>query len=264
MKRPAHNATSCWLFCKLFSVFQLLWDCWVFESITMWYFFFFSCGRWEVYVFNWLAGINRNDNTLLINSVCAGACLLFTTPQGLCLCWCVSFWCLWLCPEGPLCVCVCLTIVCEYALRSDHLIADMADNKRKILQCWKLAVDKHLWNRNEERRGHSLEKKHIQLRKHNSRGDVQRQNDHDERWIQQSFYNKGNAFLSAVQRGTMVADSQTLNTHITYGKKISIHERCSYSSPTAIDEQSLDHHFSVILRDTVEAGTGCSSLIMHL
>lgn len=37
------------------------------------------------------------------------------------------------------------TIVCEDALRSDHLIADMADNKTKIPQCWKLAVDKHLF-----------------------------------------------------------------------------------------------------------------------
>lgn len=36
------------------------------------------------------------------------------------------------------------TIVCEDALRSDHLTADMADNETKILQCWKLAVDKHL------------------------------------------------------------------------------------------------------------------------
>lgn len=36
------------------------------------------------------------------------------------------------------------TIVCEDALRGDHLIADMADNKTKILQCWKLAVDEHL------------------------------------------------------------------------------------------------------------------------
>lgn len=38
------------------------------------------------------------------------------------------------------------TIVCENALRSDHLTADMADNKRKILQCWELAVDKHLFS----------------------------------------------------------------------------------------------------------------------
>lgn len=35
------------------------------------------------------------------------------------------------------------TIVCEDALRSDHLIADMADNKTKILQSWKVAVDEH-------------------------------------------------------------------------------------------------------------------------
>lgn len=36
------------------------------------------------------------------------------------------------------------TIVCEDALRSDHLTADMADDKTKILQWRKLAADKHL------------------------------------------------------------------------------------------------------------------------
>lgn len=53
-----------------------------------------------------------------------------------------------------MCLSVCLTIVCEDALRSDHLIADMADNKTKILQCWKLAADEHLWERHEEWRAH--------------------------------------------------------------------------------------------------------------
>lgn len=37
-----------------------------------------------------------------------------------------------------------LTIVCEDALRSNHLIADMADNKTKILQCGKMAVADHI------------------------------------------------------------------------------------------------------------------------
>ncbi len=67
-------------------------------------------------------------------------------PWGVCVFVCVS-------------VCVRLTIVCEDALRSDHLIADMADNKTKILQCWKLAVDKHLWKKS---RGHISEIKGAQ------------------------------------------------------------------------------------------------------
>lgn len=45
-----------------------------------------------------------------------------------------------------------LTIVCEDALRSDHLVADMTDNQIKILQCWKLAVEKHVCKRHKEQK----------------------------------------------------------------------------------------------------------------
>lgn len=38
------------------------------------------------------------------------------------------------------------TIVFKDALRSHHLIADMADNETKILQCWELAVDEHIFD----------------------------------------------------------------------------------------------------------------------
>lgn len=46
--------------------------------------------------------------------------------------------------RGFFCVCASLTIVFKDALRSHHLIADMADNETKILQCWELAVDEHI------------------------------------------------------------------------------------------------------------------------
>lgn len=37
------------------------------------------------------------------------------------------------------------TIMFENAPRSDHLIADVADNKTEILQCRELAVDEHIF-----------------------------------------------------------------------------------------------------------------------
>lgn len=43
-----------------------------------------------------------------------------------------------------------LTVVGEDALRSNHLIADMADNKTKVLQCWKMAVAEHIWEKRKD------------------------------------------------------------------------------------------------------------------
>lgn len=107
-----------------------------------------SCRQRGVYALKCRAEINRNDCIDLIGCVCVCSVPLCNNWRYLEVCVDlaeVSDYALrFLCDCGSRGNCVCLTIVCEYALRSDHLIADMADNKRKILQCWKLAVDKHL------------------------------------------------------------------------------------------------------------------------
>lgn len=44
-----------------------------------------------------------------------------------------------------------LTVVCQDALRSNHLIADVADDKTEILQCGEVAAVEHVWKKSTSR-----------------------------------------------------------------------------------------------------------------
>lgn len=44
-----------------------------------------------------------------------------------------------------------LTIVCEDALRGNHLAADVADDKTEFLQSWDVAAAEHVWEKTTSR-----------------------------------------------------------------------------------------------------------------